>query len=48
MSGRLQKKIRKSVKKQTVKMQDEFVGFVNMLPLRRRIKLCWRILWRRF
>lgn len=48
MSGRQDKKIRREVRKQSIKIEAEFVKFVNMLNLKKRIELIWRILWKKF
>lgn len=47
MRGTIAKKIRRSMKKQANETIDAFVLFVSSLGLKARIKLCYRIIFKK-
>jgi hypothetical protein len=48
MNPKTMKKLRKLSRKNDSLMVDQFRVFLCQLPFLKRVKLCWKILWRTF
>ena len=45
MNGRNAKAIRRQMRKESLKMGEEFKTFINSLKLGERLNLAWRVIW---